>query len=182
MNLRNYWDQLVGLTSIRAVPSPLTPASDEKSFCLDVPGFRQVSSYSCGYIVGLMVARFFDSSVPEDEFYTAIDPTAEYGVPDEQLIEVLWRFGVKVRFRAGLSFEDLEKNIRASRPMITSVRRRTHGHWVVIYGIGREPDRVYVSGNEVPGLGRLFRSHEMPREEFEKIWDEERFCLICSKK
>ncbi len=51
-------------------------------------------------------------------------------------------------------------------------------HWVVVYGYGRKPDRVYLATNSLP----WFTPNRMGRTQFERIWQPSGFGLVCSKR
>ena len=179
MGFRELWDESMEKTTLRVWPSPLTRA-DKNAITLNLPGYRQVCFYTCGFVAGLMVARAHDPELSIEKFYQLVNPT-EDGTSDEQIMEALEKVGVKAKRRLDLSFTNIGKSIMANHPIITSVDRGHLGlHWVVIYGFGWDPLRIFVAGNEVPGLGCLLRSHEMTWSDFKDVWDPYGDGLVCS--
>jgi len=178
--LEYLWYFLCWLSGKRLIRSPLTQPNDSESITIEIPGYRQLEYFSCGYVVGMMVVHMYYPEFSEDEFYDIIDPSPDWGVTSKQLRRALAIAGVPGFTQQGLEFEEICMAITRGHPILTTMKRAGGGgHWVVIYGIGCNPDRVFVSGNEIPVVGKLLRSHEMTWAEFKKNWDRASWGIIC---
>jgi hypothetical protein len=62
-----YWigDQLTDWTGLAAVRIPLQQGSHPREVTLDLPGYMQTNSYSCGAITAAMIIRYFRSRLVE---------------------------------------------------------------------------------------------------------------------
>ena len=62
-------------------------------------------------------------------------------------------------------------------PIITTVKRSSAYdlHWVVLYGCGRAPNRVFVAGNGWPYLD----GHVLPWVDFRRVWSPRGEGLVC---
>jgi hypothetical protein len=153
---------------VRVIRYPLSHPQDDRVHTLDVPGYRQTQLHTCGFVAGLMVLHYFDPTRSARLFYRRTQPTLDEGTPVPRLVRALRESYIQVEDRTDLNFERIVKSIRQGRPVITTVKRRFDtGHWVVIYGVGFRPNRVFVAGNGIPYL--LDRS-EMAWADFRKNW------------
>ena len=151
-------------------------AADE--IVLDIPGYRQVDTFSCGAIAGLMVLHHFKPRASIDRFYRLADPHGRWGTSTRKVTTALRRHGISVGIRESLEFEDLWDALAAGRPIIACVSSRwsDDNHWLVIYGVGKRPRRVFVAGVGIPHwpAGKV-----LPWGEFRRMWAPEGNGLVC---
>ncbi|MEI6236448.1 MAG: papain-like cysteine protease family protein [Planctomycetota bacterium] len=126
---------------------------------LSVPGYRQTQTFSCGYVAGMMVLHTFYPRRSKTAFWNKVLPDREFGVQTERLTKALRQSNLKVTLRKKLTFDEIAANIEASRPIIAEVKSRfADSHWVVIYGIGRSPKRIFIAGCGLPHFSSCVRS------------------------
>lgn len=141
--------------------------SDDDTVLENVPGYRQTQSYTCGFVAGLMVLHAFKPRASVDAFWKRMNPTEDMGVCNTRLIAALRASGIRVSVRRDLTFAAFDDAVAQRCPVITLVRTREADtlHWVVVYGVGRRPNRIYVAGNGLPYLSRkVFPWLEFRRE------------------
>jgi len=180
MGIKRLWDSLVEVSGKRLIASPLTYASESDSaITLALPGYRQLETFGCGFAAGMMVIHAYFPEISAEKFYEILCPDPDWGVQPRQLRRALKRIGISTRASRRLDFNTIRQIIKDGSPILTTVTKRGVRHWVVLYGVGWNPSRVFVAGNDVPGVGRLFRSHEMSWEEFGAIWKPKGWGIIC---
>lgn len=137
---------------------PRKVTQDNETITLDVPGYRQVEDFTCGFTAGLMIVHTFDKSYSADAFYDLVGSDPEWGVSTSKLVKALKRAGVGTEERERLTFAGVKRAIKSGYPLIASVQRPRdkkagddQEHWIVIYGYG--PGRVYVANTGFPYLG-----------------------------
>jgi hypothetical protein len=161
-------------TGIKLIPDILVHPNDENVTTLDIKGYRQIDGYSCGFAAGMMIVHTFHPKYSIDRFYR-LAGTDESGTNTTPLISALKKSGVGVKKRYDLNFSRISETIEEGYPIISLVSRPKCSHWVVIYGYGKNPNRVYVGGNTFPFVGK----NKYLWSEFRRIWDEKGFGLIC---
>jgi len=174
-------DALAKFSGARAFIDPLEYAgTGEDAVTLDMPGYRQLQVYTCGFVAGLMVLHHFDPDYPVNAFYDKVRPDPEYGTETRTLILALRACGIGVSHRRDLGFNGMSRAIRRGRPVIVTIDKGRHLHWVVIYGVGHAPKRVYVAGNglPVPVLSQFSR-RQYKWSEFRGLWVPRGEGLIC---
>ncbi|MCE9616531.1 MAG: hypothetical protein K8T26_19830 [Lentisphaerae bacterium] len=166
-------DRFADKTGIRIMPDRLPHPSGDDVTTLDVPGYRQIDSFSCGAAAALMVVRTFRPGFPAGDFHDLCSPDDGIQVP--RLIRFLRKSGIGVIERDDLTFARIAERIDAGFPIITLVNQKDDlQHWVVIYGVGLKPNRVYVGGMKLPIVGRK----EYTWREFSRMWFKG-FGLVC---
>jgi len=179
MNLRSRaldaMDVVASWSGIRIIHDPLRHPLAQNATTLDIPGYRQVDSFSCGPVVGLMLVHTWHPRVSPSHFYDLCAATQEEGTPTARLVSALRGCGVGVSVRHRMEWRDIVKAIEDGFPVATAVARADCLHWVLIYGVGRTPDRIYLAGNSMPIVGRT----EFDRHAFESMWDPYGFGLVC---
>ncbi len=144
----------------------------------DVPGYRQVDTFSCGAIAGLMVLHHFKPRTSIDRFYRLADPHGSWTTSTRKAATALRRHGIRVGIRDSLTFADVWQATSADRPIIACVnsRRSAESHWLVIYGVGKRPRRVFVAGVGIPHwpAGKV-----LPWETFRRMWAPSGNGLVC---
>jgi hypothetical protein len=131
---------------------PLVHPEEAGVVTLDVPGYRQIQSYTCGYVAGMMVLHTFKPRASDVRFWNKCRPDPDEGMSQGKLVRALRSSGVKVGERKRFTHEDLHAAISAGKPVITTVTLPTTDHWIVVYGVGVSPKRVFIAGNGMPWL------------------------------
>lgn len=181
MGIRALWNSLVEVSGKRLIVSPLTYAGESDSaITLAIPGYRQLDTFGCGFAAAMMVIHAYFPEVSGTRFYEMLAPDPDWGVQPRQLRSALTRVGIQTRASRRLDFNAIRRTIRSGSPILTTVKKRGVRHWVVLYGCGWNPSRVYVAGNDVPGIGKLFKSHEMSWDEFGAIWKPRGWGIVCT--
>ena len=179
-------DDITIATGVVVVRDLLTfsDADDDNAVTLDVKGYRQTDSFSCGFVAGLMALHTFYPKRSIDRFYKLVSPDRDWGTSTTRLLRALRSSGVAVTNQRNLNFDSLYDTVQAGYPLITTVKNGTADdeHWIMIYGVGKSPKRVFIAGNSIPVFGYLTRDHEMRWVDFKKIWAPNGFGLVCSGK
>ena len=170
-------DLISDKTGFVAVRDRLHHPSGSDVVTLAVPGYRQTNTYSCGAIAGLMILRTFKPKASLDEFYRRINPDPEHGSDTPELLRALRKSGVGVDERYNLNWRSVSNAIRDGYPIATVVNTKKAQvlHWVVIYGVGVNPNRVYIAGDGLPWIGK--REYAWP--DFVRRWRPKGFGLVC---
>ena len=168
---------LADQTGIRVLPGRLLHPPDRNVTTLKLPGYYQSQGHTCGFVAGLMILHYFRPGFPVERFYERIRPHTDRGVSPQRLIDSLRFYGVRVGRRTDLDFGGIVAAIDAGRPIAVVVRTRNIDvhHWIVIYGYGRKPNRVFVAGESLFGSQRVysfgvFKTH---------FWEPQGFGLVC---
>jgi len=178
----SYWvgDRVTDLTGLVALPVPIEQAQGPREVTLDLPGYIQTNSYSCGAMSAAMVVHRFRPRMGFGRIYNAVDPSPKFGAEPLQVAQALRSCGLRVSHRKKLSFARLCRAIDRGRPIVALIHN--HGseddHWVVVYGYGRRPDRLFIAVNGVPWFNR----NRIARSRFERIWKPPGNGLVCWKK
>ena len=79
-----------------------------------------------------------------------------------------------------LTFADLCGAIDSGCPVIVVVQNpgEDAAHWVVVYGYGKRPNRVFLATNGWP----LFTSNRVPLRRFAQLWSPHGNGLICAER
>jgi hypothetical protein len=163
-----------------AVPVPIEQAQGQSEVTLDLPGYLQTNSYSCGAMAAAMVVHRFRSRMSFERIYDAVDPLPECGAGALCVVRGLRSCGLHVSHRKKLSFARLCQAIDRGRPVVVLIDNpgSEDDHWVVVYGYGRRPDRLFIAVNGVPWFNR----NRIARSQFERIWKPPGNGLVCWKK
>lgn len=151
-----------------------TPPEKYQDDVLDIPIYLQTADYTCGFTAGLMVVKLFQPTASSTGFMRKVTPDVSTGVSTAKLVRALRASKIGVKLSNTLDFQAIVAALADGFPVITTVNHNANSaHWVVIYGVGVHPRRVYVAGNDILGRG-IYRW-----KKFQNIWDEEGFGLIC---
>ena len=144
---------------------------------LNIAAYRQVESYTCGFVAGLMVLHTFRPSASVDRFYRKVRPNPRTRASTRKVTEALRNSGVGVSVRHDLDFSGIREQIDAGFPIISCVHTDNPAveHWVVLYGYGIRPNRVFIAANGLPYLAR----REYPYSEYSRLSSPKRFGLVC---
>jgi hypothetical protein len=82
-----------------------------------------------------------------------------------------------IQHQNDLTFDDLCAAIRDHSPVLVNVQNSgaVTDHWVVVYGYGRKPNRVFIATNGMP----LITSNAIALRRFSRIWSPRGNGLIC---
>jgi hypothetical protein len=177
----NVLDRLSERTGIVVMPDRLLHPVNDDVVTLDVPGYRQTNTFSCGFTAAAMVMHYFFPRRSLNRLYDLVGPDPEIGVPTDRMIDALRKSRIAVRESEDLRWNDIRRAICAGLPIILTVNTRKPDvlHWCVIYGAGRKPNRLFVAGQGIPWLGRK----EYSFQEFRRtLWNPVGNGLICRKK
>ena len=157
---------------------PLRRASGPNEVTLDLPGYCQLDSYCCGVVAGVMALKLFQPRASFTAFHERVQPHPENGTSTTQLVRALRQSGLRVTDRADLTFAGLCATIDAGSPVIVVVQNPgvDAAHWVVVYGYGRKPNRVFLATNGYPFLAK----NVVPLRRFARLWSPHGNGLICA--
>ena len=165
-------------TCLRLIPDLRDDYINEESeIKLAVPFFCQTDWYSCGAVAGWSVVKYFHPEAKFRAFYQDANPLPLHGTSEGKLVRALRRHGVGVSIRRHLRFADLCAAIEDGCPVVTNIGHQYEDgdHWVLIYGTGRKPQRVFVGNWIRPGRSR----EELTWAEFRALWNPTGHGLVC---
>lgn len=170
-------DKFSEMTGICVIRDRLSHPGSPDVVTLAIPGYLQVESYTCGFVAGLMVLHAFRPKASIDRFYHAVKPTSRHGASTRKIVNALRRSGVGVSIRNDLDFAGIREQIDSGFPIISCVHTDDPDvdHWVVIYGYGIKPNRVFIAANGLPYLSR----REYSFAEYSNIASPRHFGLVC---
>ena len=125
---------------------------------IGIEGYRQTRGYTCGYATSLMVVRHFRSGggatfaggatsatgaeLTGSALYERLG-TGSQGTGQGAIVRELRRAGVKVNVRYDVDLDRIALEIDRGKILVGYLFDAEH--WLVIYGYGRTPDRVFVA-------------------------------------
>ena len=175
----NVRDAVVDLTGYAAVRVRLQKAKKPGEVTLDLTGYRQIDSFSCGGVAAAMAVKFMRPRTSFERIYAAVNPTQEDGAAPVPVVRALRSLGVRVSWRKNLTFDDMCDAIDEGSPVLVCITTadKDTDHWVVAYGYGRRPDLLFIAGRGIP----LITGNRMRRGEFRRLWSPPGEGLVCSK-
>jgi hypothetical protein len=141
-----------------------------------------MDAYSCGFVAGAMVLRCFHPRRSLRRFFDLCRSHYDTGISTSALISALRASGVGVSIRRDLNFRAMVDALDAGYPVITYVHTPVPNvdHWVVIYGYGLHPNRLYVAGDGLRLIEPNGRRKEVSWDTFAKsIWANRGHGLVC---
>ena len=123
-------------------------------------------SGSCGYVAGLIIVHTFHPKAPATRFLEWFPKMETEGTDLPVLVNGRKGNGVGVTRSSRLSFAAISRHINEGHPLITRVTKRKYLHWVVTYGVGSAPDRVFIAGNGIPWISKNVTLWQ----DFWKVW------------
>lgn len=142
-------DKLCTRIKLDYFPEFLTRARSPDDLVVNIPGYRQTKSYTCGFVGGLMILRYFRPEASTESFYLDCRAHDDWGISTRKAASALRKAGVGVSIKKHLHFEDIASAIEAGCPIMTSIKRQGQiQHWVVIYGVNRKTKEVFVAGDK----------------------------------
>lgn len=109
---------------------------------MPIVGYRQVRGYTCGYASMLTVLRYYRPDTAARELYERLG-TGRDGTRQSAIIRELRAAGL----RAGVHYDFDFGRLRAAvdqDSLVVAYYYPAH-HWIVLYGYGCAPDRVFVA-------------------------------------
>jgi len=172
-------DRVTDWSGYAAIRMSLEKANGPRERTLDLPGYVQINSYCCAAVTAAMVVRYFRPQMSFGRIYAIVNPSQEYGAGSARVSKAVRACGLHVSHQHRLTFEQVCSAIKQGRPILAIVHNpgAENSHWVVIYGYGRCPDRLFIAFNGMPWCGR----NRIPRREFERIWSPRGNGIICWK-
>jgi len=121
---------------------PFTRPGDPHVRTLTIPGYRQTRTYTCGFSSTMMVMHYFGGTLPGHELFQRLG-TGRDGTRQNAIVRELRNIGVRVNVRYDVDFTRLATEVDRGKLVISYLTDLEH--WVVLYGYGAEPQRVYVA-------------------------------------
>jgi len=143
---------------------------------LEIPFYKQLKTYTCGFVAGSMIVHAFDKRKSFSTIWEMLTPTSKDGLPTENLMKGLRKLKVGVQKRHHLSFKQVSNALDKGNPIMVSVLAKGCEHWVVIYGYNEERKEILIAGN---GLVPVFNRHRYSWDEFKEIEGTDEEFLIC---
>ena len=130
---------------------PFAPVHDRPGSVTveSVRAYRQTRSYSCGFASVLMVLRSFGLAVEARELFESLG-TGRSGTRQNAILRELRRRGLSANARYDFDFDALRRSVDAQKLVVGYLNDVEH--WLVVYGYGVEPKRVFVADPR-PGEG-----------------------------
>ena len=122
-----------------------TQLQEEGATTLPLCGYRQARDYTCGFVSTLMVMHYFVAKVPALELFRRLG-TGRDGTRQSAIVRELRAAGLRVGVRYDVGFGRICREIDRNKLIIGYLGDVEH--WLVIYGYGRDPERVYVADPE----------------------------------
>jgi hypothetical protein len=87
------------------------------------------------------------------KFYRDCNPLPFEGTTEGKLVKALRRNGVRVSVRSDLNYAGIRAAIEAGFPVVATVAYEDSyaDHWIVIYGVGWRPRRVFLCNQVLQG-------------------------------
>ncbi len=127
----------------------ISRARNKDDIVIEIPGYRQTKSYTCGFVSGLMVLHSFNRKVSPKKFYSLCNVHEEWGMSTRKLATALRKMKISVSIKPGLKFDEILGYLSEGKPIITSIKRRDDiQHWVVIYGANKKTKEIFVAGDK----------------------------------
>lgn len=164
-------------TGVRSLPDLILRPRDDDAVTLGIGGRYQTQPHTCGAVAGLMVLHHFKPRVSADSFFRSVNPNEEVGTSECKLVRSLRRHGLRVQVRRDMTFADFVAAINGGRPVLVTVKTRDPEtqHWVVCYGYGRRPNRLFLAGTGLPLVSRK----EHLWADFRRKWANKGEGLVC---
>jgi len=154
---------------------------DRDEETLDLPGYKQTQSYTCGWVAGLMALHCYDARRSPSKLWDHVSPHPKLGTSTAKLVKGLRCCGVDAKTTTRLTWEKVRVCISSGEPILLSVKtdQRDTLHWVALYGVNHRTRHVFVAGNGIPYLNYVFRSQKITWANFYKLWEPKGEAIIC---
>jgi ABC-type bacteriocin/lantibiotic exporter with double-glycine peptidase domain len=145
----DHMDKVFTELRLEYVQELLSRATHKDDIVLDIPGYRQIKSYTCGMVSGLMVLHHFNVKIDALKFHDHCRAHQTWGISTRKLANALRKLKIKVSIKKKPTFEVIADAISEGKPVITTVKRRHEiQHWIVIYGVNRKTKEIFVAGDK----------------------------------
>lgn len=121
---------------------PPIPHGDPSVVARPIRAYYQVRQYTCGYASALTVLHALQRRVDPLALYETLE-TDHTGTSQTAIVNALRGEGISANLRYDLDFTRLARAIDSGKLVIGYHHRLEH--WVVIYGYGLDPERVFVA-------------------------------------
>lgn len=136
------------------------PDGDPQVVTLPVPGYKQARNYCCGFAATLMVLKYYQRGLCGEALFAALG-TARDGTGQSAIVRVLRSQGVRANLRYDMNFDRMAASLDAGKVLIGYLEDEEH--WLVIYGFGRSPQRIFVADPETDKPCENLWEHYGPR-------------------
>jgi len=182
-SLKRAIDTVPKALGLHKIPALLPESTAANELKLSLRSYCQTDTYSCGAIAGWSVLEFLKPGADFLQFYADCAPSKETGTSTSRLTKALRKHGISVSHRNDLDFDQIKSLLRAGKPILVCTGEGAlfdddAAHWVVIYGCGWNPNRIFLSGKTRPGFSRETLSYR----DFKSIWSPVNEGLVCSVK
>ncbi len=117
------------------VPYQVALCADAMGKTLEVSGFRQVRSYTCGYAVTATVLDYFGEYIPAAQLFRRLG-TGRDGTRQNAIVRELRSQGIRASVRYDVGFDRVCHEVDRDKLIISYLADAEH--WVVVYGYGEE--------------------------------------------
>lgn len=169
----------ISSTPSRVVAAPVSkdpPPPRNPPKLLPLPDVRQATTYTCGVasLQSLLAYWGKGGDWTEKEYAKELGTTAKDGTDPRPIVRLAHRYGLRAEYRENMTLGDLEKSVRAGKPVMVTYQAYREGskpwkddwidgHYSVV--IGMDSKYVYLEDPSMLG-SRGF----IPRAEFEERW------------
>ena len=121
---------------------PPAPHDDPSVHVRPIRAYRQVRGYTCGFASTLTVLHAFQRRIAPKELYRRLGTDRE-GTGQTAIVRELRSAGVSANPRYDMDLATLQRTLDQGKLVIGY----HHGveHWVVIYGYGTGPNRIFIA-------------------------------------
>jgi len=153
-------------------PPYYPPAPTDASVrVLPIRAYYQARPYTCGFASVLTVLHAYRRYVPAEEVYDRLG-TNHTGTSQNAIIRELRTANIGVGLRYNMDFDAVKACLDRGK-LIISYHHRLE-HWVVLYGYGTGPDRVFVADS-------------LPNNRSEQLWSRygeklRGFGIVCNRR
>ncbi len=154
-----------------ATPAPAPQNAGVSLNGFSVPQGLDGNNY-CGQYAMTSVLNSLGCNVTFSEVYRETNPLGIFSAPTT-IVDYLNRKGCTSSLRMGASLEDLTRKLDSGKPVIVLVNCNGTPHWVAISGYKKDAQGNIVSWelrDSVWGVSGTGGKHEMPNDEFSRIW------------
>jgi ABC-type bacteriocin/lantibiotic exporter with double-glycine peptidase domain len=131
-----------GKPYIAAPYYPPAPHGDASVRVRPIRAYFQVRNFTCGFASTLTVLHAFQRAVQPRDLYERLGTDWE-GTSQSAILRELRRAELSVNVRYDLDLPAIQRAIDKGK-LIIGYHHRVE-HWVVIYGYGKDPDRLFVA-------------------------------------
>jgi Peptidase_C39 like family len=148
--------------------------SQRNTVKLAVRSYCQTNWYACGAVAGWAVLEAFKPKASYGAFYGECAPDPCEGMSEGAIARALRNHRITAAYKRNMDFADIRAAIDRGYPLIVGVGfdYPDGDHWMVIYGYGRRPDRVYLANPRERVGWKTFR---------DGYWNPTGAALVCSR-